>query len=580
MSRDILTLYEARVRKFDQSTGVATVVMPGPYGMEPIEAPPFARGVFDPYTIEPLVVGDRVLVTMSENQPPEWISSNSDWMAKGDDRWVDIYGDRMTGTLEIVAGIESLRLARYGFTTPHMGFYNDDFTTRYGYIMGTPTDLRAVSTSGTVSLWGAASVSLSATGLGVTIPNPNILDFGATTRQMLNLYGSTYAAGVQGSTLFLRTGGGFNIYRGGVFAPGVADPGGGVNVFTIRSDGVIEGFTRIQGVMRPQTGAGVWGSGSSYIAFYNATTDPDALGTRTGYVGFSGTDMYLNNENGVNTRIASGSGVLLFIQNVTEVSRIEPSGQAWGRTIGTYNTTSGFDIRTDGRFISSMDGGSAYNWMINMGAADTNGGVFLTLRRGTPTAAQIGSITQVSTTGVNFNQTSHGPWKGNVRDLDDDEALERLARWRPVAYQWKFDADGMQDEEGTPSGDIQHGFIAQELYEVQPTAVTKGFGVQTEEKVWAERKANHEAAQAVREIEIEEWEQLDPETRSAPPERIADFDEPDPFMPWGQDNSKLVPDMVAAMQAILRKVEAQEDEIAALRDEVALLRSAPGGETS
>jgi hypothetical protein len=52
---------------------------------------------------------------------------------------------------------------------------------------------------------------------GATIPNPGTLSFGSTTRQMLNLWGTAYALGVQNNALYLRSGGTqIYFYGGGV----------------------------------------------------------------------------------------------------------------------------------------------------------------------------------------------------------------------------------------------------------------------------------------------------------------------------------------------------------------------------
>jgi hypothetical protein len=55
--------------------------------------------------------------------------------------------------------------------------------------------------------------------------------FGAQTRQMLNLYGTLYGIGVQSSTVYFRSDGGyFAWYWGGVHTDGVIDPGGGTRL--------------------------------------------------------------------------------------------------------------------------------------------------------------------------------------------------------------------------------------------------------------------------------------------------------------------------------------------------------------
>lgn len=53
------------------------------------------------------------------------------------------------------------------------------------------------------------------------------LDFASVTRQMLNLYGTSYALGVQSATLYFRSGGGYAWFKGGAHASGTNDPGTG-----------------------------------------------------------------------------------------------------------------------------------------------------------------------------------------------------------------------------------------------------------------------------------------------------------------------------------------------------------------
>ena len=54
------------------------------------------------------------------------------------------------------------------------------------------------------------------------------VSFGAATRQMLNLYAPNYGIGVQNSTLYARTGGGFSWFQNGTHVDAVSnDPGAG-----------------------------------------------------------------------------------------------------------------------------------------------------------------------------------------------------------------------------------------------------------------------------------------------------------------------------------------------------------------
>lgn len=64
------------------------------------------------------------------------------------------------------------------------------------------------------------------------------LSFGTNPRQMLNLYGAQYALGVQSSTTYLRTGGGFAVYLNGAHAQNQWDPGaGGSTLMTVDATG-------------------------------------------------------------------------------------------------------------------------------------------------------------------------------------------------------------------------------------------------------------------------------------------------------------------------------------------------------
>jgi transposase-like protein len=63
------------------------------------------------------------------------------------------------------------------------------------------------------------------------------LNFGSASRQMLNLYATQYALGVQNSTTYLRTGGGFAFYLNGAHAPNQWDSGGGTTLMTLDGSG-------------------------------------------------------------------------------------------------------------------------------------------------------------------------------------------------------------------------------------------------------------------------------------------------------------------------------------------------------
>ena len=76
---------------------------------------------------------------------------------------------------------------------------------------------------------------------GVRLSDGTSQYFGAATRQMLNLYSDTYGLGVQNSTLYLRSNGGFAWFEGGNHANTANDPGGGE--LQMRLDGAGNLFT-------------------------------------------------------------------------------------------------------------------------------------------------------------------------------------------------------------------------------------------------------------------------------------------------------------------------------------------------
>ena len=135
---------------------------------------------------------------------------------------------------------------------------------------------------------------------------------------------------------------------------------------------------------------------------------------------------------------------IVFSPNNAERMRIDSSGNFLvGAT--SVESSSGFDVNT-------YAGGMKVNIGHNGSAA--NGDTYIAFRR---TGTALGSITQVSSTGVAYNTTSDARLKdvtGSARGL---EVINEL---NPVAYNWK--ADGKADE----------GLIAQEVLDVVPNAVS------------------------------------------------------------------------------------------------------------
>jgi hypothetical protein len=259
------------------------------------------------------------------------------------------------------------------------------------------------------------------------------------------------------------------------------------------------------------------GTTAPFLSFYDPT-----FATRYSFVQGTAAGMSIVDETNVFIRFNFNS------PNV-ESFRMVPNGMLFGKnTINTMATVEGAEIwASSGQMFSTTTAVSSNQWLVHIGAADAANMAYTRYYRAG--SVILGSVAQVSTTGVVYNTTSHGPWKDNVQDLDDDEALARVDRWRPVSFQWKFDENGVQSENGTPGGEVNHGFIAQELNEVQPSAVTPGYGDEADMPAWIARRDAALAADK-------------------------EFNEPEPFMPWGMSPGALVPDLVAAFQALTRKV--------------------------
>ncbi len=153
---------------------------------------------------------------------------------------------------------------------------------------------------------------------------------------------------------------------------------------------------------------------------------------------------------------ANTSNAMEFITGGGERGRFSATGnlllgQSSTDTPGTGNTTTGTSLRGLGDGFFSRSNGEALYLNRN------NDGGMISIRRSN---SQVGVIS-VTTSGTTYTTTSDIRLKQDIELL---EATDKLMQMNPVSYSWKADPDGPRSM----------GFIAQEMQEVMPEAVSTG----------------------------------------------------------------------------------------------------------
>lgn len=116
---------------------------------------------------------------------------------------------------------------------------------------------------------------------------------------------------------------------------------------------------------------------------------------------------------------------------------------------GNGNTTTGVTIGGEGRISASYNGDHVWN--------RNSDGILMSWRR---SGAEYGSVSISNTSGTTYNTSSDIRLKTDINPIED--SVEKVRAMNPVLHKWKNNI----------SADAVHGFIAQEMQEVIPEAVT------------------------------------------------------------------------------------------------------------
>lgn len=197
----------------------------------------------------------------------------------------------------------------------------------------------------------------------VSVNAPSTLSFGASTRQMLNLWTAEYGIGVQSSTLYQRTGGEFAWHRFGTHSDGYADPGaGGTNLMRLDGAGslflassvVVDATSSNPGSHYPGLVFG-GSSGETISSKRTAGGNKHGLDFYTGFV----PRLSIANNGGIGIGTQAPEAALLDVEGDVRLNEFDlflRSGSDNGHGLGYRSTASGRE--TDGPFLYGFNGGA------------------------------------------------------------------------------------------------------------------------------------------------------------------------------------------------------------------------------
>jgi hypothetical protein len=409
-----------------------------------------------------------------------------------------------------------------------------------------------------------ATTFLSLNSTDLTINGGVEMNFGSTTRQMINLWSTVYGIGVQGNTQYFRTGDDFCWFKGGIHNDIRTNPGTGGSVQMILNSSGNLGI----GTTAPAKKLEIQSTGNDHLRLQYSTGFFWDINRNT-----DGSKLYFTSENGTKYTIHPSSGDT-WTAGMIETAGTQTGGgiywsgdifaaQAKMSIIGNYNLSIRNLYNSD-IFMANMANGICET-QYGLNSVKGSSGVYLYHRPDGAEPSIYPSTNNYGRIGTNTNRMyevhSLYVYQNGSQVSSDDrlkhneegvvDALGTINKLELFKYDKTvemLDADFNGD-----LGDIKHrkeaGFIAQDIQQIPELAFLVGGGG-TATRTIKEESRNHETDEIIPAI----TEQVD--------------------LPYYVDYNSLFSISVQAIQELDAKCKAQQEQINNLIQIVNELREA------